>query len=375
MNHYDRAVAAMRGDPVDRIPFIGRMDLWYSFHRNRGTLPEPFEKAALWDIQRELDIGIFSFGAWKNKFYQLVPKKIQVSIKKSGNETLTIYETPYGSLRCRDVMAEELCGAAGTAARVEYPFKDSKDYDALRFLFEQTAVEENLDLYANLIEAIGTDGIALPYTGHLPAHQLMIFWMGYEAFYHEMYDHPDQLQSLIEALTEQYHLVLDLAVQCPVDAIEVGANYDEQMTPPPIFEQFFAPIYREVRTKLHSHNKILVVHGDGEMDKLLVSLMDCGVEVVEAVTPKPMTSIDIGETRQLWSDKVTMWGGVASVILTESFSETAFEHYLDDLFQDIAPGDRFILGFGDNVPTDALFERIHRVAEFWREKGGYPIDV
>ena len=45
MNHRDRALAAMRGQPVDRIPFIARMDLWYGYHHNRGELPQPNEKA------------------------------------------------------------------------------------------------------------------------------------------------------------------------------------------------------------------------------------------------------------------------------------------------------------------------------------------
>lgn len=39
LNHRQMALAAMRGRSVDRIPFIARMDLWYSFHRNSGTAP------------------------------------------------------------------------------------------------------------------------------------------------------------------------------------------------------------------------------------------------------------------------------------------------------------------------------------------------
>jgi len=86
--------------------------------------------------------------------------------------------------------------------------------------------------------------------------------------------------------------------------------------------------------------------------------------VVEALTPKPMTSIDVAETRALWNDKVTFWGGIAAVILTDAFSDEEFETYLQNLADAIGDGRRFILGFGNNVPTDAIFERIVRVAEF-----------
>ena len=373
MNHRDRALAAMRGQPVDHIPFIARMDLWYSFHRNGGTLPPPFENASLWDMQRELGIGIFGFGVWDVPFYKLVPRQVEITHQDERGETMTQYHTPYGTLTGVERMTEELKNAAGAGARVAFLFKDDRDYDALQFLIEHTEVVENLAAYQEFVDAIGPDGLALPFTGWLPAHQLMIHYMGYEKFYYELHDRTQRVEALIEALTEQYRQILALVADCPAQAIEVGANYDEQMTPPPVFDTFFAPFYREAREVLSRHNKIMTVHGDGEMRQLLKRLMNCGIQVVEALTPKPMTSIDIAETRRLWGDRVAMWGGLASVILTDTFSDEEFERYLEELFCAVAPGDRFILGFGDNVPTDALFHRITRVAQFWAERGSYPL--
>jgi uroporphyrinogen-III decarboxylase len=373
MNHRERALAAMRGQPVDRIPFIGRMDMWYSFHRNQGTLPAGCAKAALWDIQRDLGIGIFGFGAWDISFYRLVYHDVEVSKETCHGVATTRYHTPFGTLTYREKMAEELKEAAGTGARVEYPFKSPADYDALQFLIEHTEVMENYEPYGRFADSIGDDGLALPFSGHLAAHQLMINFMGYETFYYELHDHGQRVEALIDALTEQQRQILSLAADCPAQAIEVGANYDEQMTPPPIFDRFFAPFYREARDVLSAAGKILVVHGDGEMRVLLEKLMECGVQVVEALTPQPMTSIDVAATRKLWGDRVAMWGGLASVILTDAFSDEEFERYLADLWRAVAPGNRFVLGFGDNVPTDAQFGRIRRIAEWWTEHGAYPL--
>jgi uroporphyrinogen-III decarboxylase len=373
MNHRDCALAAMRGQPVDHIPFIARMDLWYSFHYHQGTLPSPYEKASLWDLQRDLGIGILGFGTWGVPFYRLVHRDVEVTQEVHGGLTITRYHTPHGTLTCRDKMAEELKEAATTGARIEYPFKSAKDYDALQFLIEHTGVVENFDAYGKFLDDIGTDGLALPFSGHLPAHQLMLNFMGYQTFYYELQDHPVQVEALIQALTEQQRQVLALAVRCPAPAIEVGANYDEQMTPPRVFDTFFAPFYQEARQTLSAGDKILVVHGDGDMKVLLERLMRCGVQVVEALTPQPMTSIDVAETRRLWGDQVAMWGGIASVMLTPVFSDEEFEQHFDDLLRAVAPGDRFILGFGDNVPTDALFERVKQVARWWAERGAYPL--
>ncbi len=373
MNHRDRALAALRGEPVDRIPFIARMDLWHNYHRRLGTLPRPYERASLWDMQRDLGIGIMGFGAWDVPFYRLEHRGVQVTQTAEGGATATRYDTPHGALTCRDVMAAELHDAAGSGARVEFPFKSEADYDALQFLIERAEVCDNFEAYGAFAESIGTDGVALPQAGHLPAHQLMIKYMGYERFYLELNDRPARVEALIQALTAQYRRILDLAAACPAQAIEAGGNYDEHMTPPRVFDALFAPLYREARETLSAAGKILVVHGDGEMNVLLRKLMECGVQAVEALTPQPMTRIDVAATRRLWQGRVAMWGGLPSTVLTPTYSEDEYEAFLERLWAAVAPGDRFILGFGDNVPTDALFHRIQRLVAFWLERGQYPI--
>ena len=373
MTHRQRAVAAMRGQPVDRIPFIARMDLWHSYCRNTGTLPSTYKDGDLWRLQRDLGVGIFGFGAWSGSFFRLEYAGTEVVKTGDNGVTVTEYHTPRGVVVEREKMAEELKEAAGTGARIEFPFKGPADYDALQFLIENARVVDCTAEYSATVDSIGGDGLALPWAGHLPAHQLMLRYMGYEQFYCELAENPRRVHALLEPLTDQYRRVLALAKNCSADAVEAGGNYDEDMTPPPVFDRWFAPLYREARDVLDSTGKALVVHGDGEMRTLLCRLRDCGVRVVEAVTPAPMTSIDIGEVRRLWGNNVCLWGGIASIMLTPAYTDSEFDGHLESLFRAVAPGTGFILGFGDNVPTDALFRRIERAASFWRERGAYPL--
>ena len=62
--------------------------------------------------------------------------------------------------------------------------------------------------------------------------------------------------------------------------------------------------------------------------------------------------------------QVTLWGGIPFSLLTPTYSDQEFESYVVDLYRAVAPGDRFILGFGDNVPPEALFHA---------ENGSYPL--
>ncbi len=372
MTHRQRAIAAIRGDPVDRIPFIARMDLWYNHNFNRGTLPEKYRGWSLWDIQRDLDIGIFGFGAWSVKYYKRVYHNMQVRNYARPLEETTEYQTPYGTLRSRNLLSEELKDADITGMQVEHEFKDERDYDALQFLFENTEVVENFEEYSKVVEGIGEDGVALPFAGWLPMHYLMHHYMGYETFYYELYDHPAKVEHLHEALLEQYREIIKLGAQCPAEVIEVGANYVEEMTPPNMFERYLLPVHKESAQVLHRGGKLVAAHLDGDMRRLLNLMCESGIDVGEAITPAPMTSIDIRATRALWNGKVAMWGGIPATLLTDSYTDEEFEQCVLDLFTAVEPGDRFILGFGDNAPTDALFNRIAKTGDMSAQYGGFP---
>lgn len=373
MSHRSDALKMMRGEQPSHIPFIGRMNLWYNYHKTAGTLPQRYEGWTLWDIQRDLNIGIFGFGVWMSSFFKRVYRGIEITRTVKGNEEIVEYATPYGTLRNRHAVTDLLKGTVDTGRDLEVLFKDERDYDALQYLIEHVEIVENYDEYAKFVDSIGEDGIALPFTDWVPMHKIMWRYMGVERFYYELHDHTRRVEQLHQALVEQHRRIIQLAAHCPATAIEVGANYHEQITPPSWFERYVTPFYREVAEVFDKTGKMLVVHGDGDMNKLLGCLMDADVRVVEAVTPKPGTSIDIREARALWRGKVTLWGGIPFIILTPAFSDEEFEAYMEDLYRAVAPGDRFILGFGDNVPPEGLLRRIEWIAEFNGNHGTYPI--
>ena len=372
----ENALRALRGETPDRIPFIARMDLWYNHHKNLGTLPAPYENASLWNLQRDMGIGVLGFGAWIRGFYRLeYDGGVEVRTRWEGNERLTDYITPYGTLHSRSVISEAMRAADVTPLNVEYPFKSEKDYDALQCLFEHTRVVENYEEYEPYLASIGEDGLSLPFTSWVPMHLLMKEYIGYNQFYFELYDHLPRLTQVAAAVTEVQMEMVRVGAASPAQVIEVGANYDQVMTPPPIFRELFLPFYEQAVPVLHAANKVVALHGEGDMGPELLALMrETGVDVVEALTPQPMTSIDVRQARSLWGDALTLWGGIPAVLMTDTYTDEQVEAFLEDLFDAVAPGDRFVLGFGDNVPTDGLFSRILQVVEFYHRHSAYPLE-
>ena len=105
-------------------------------------------------------------------------------------------------------------------------------------------------------------------------------------------------------------------------------------------------------------------------------IRNSGMHVAEAVCPWPMTKVRIDEYYRRWADKLTIFGGIPSILLLqESISEESFEEYLDHLFKAVAPGRRMILGVADSVPPAAVYERIVRIGERVEKEGRLPLQA
>lgn len=193
-------------------------------------------------------------------------------------------------------------------------------------------------------------------------------------FFTDLYEYPDVVQQLCEDMDQYFSDIFDVVAKAPGETVLFGANYDETLTYPPFFERHIMPYLQRASAIFHQNGKFLISHCDGENKGLLDLLLQSGIDVAEAVCPQPMTKCSIAEIRKAFGDKITILGGIPSNILLEnSMSEENFEKYLERLFIDIAPGDKFILGVADTTPPDAKISRIEKIRDWIYEKGRLPL--
>ena len=86
------------------------------------------------------------------------------------------------------------------------------------------------------------------------------------------------------------------------------------------------------------------------MKRLIPMFLETGIDVAEAWSPAPMTSVSTAELRKAWGDKVTIWGGVPAILFEPQYSDEEFDAYVKHLLQEIAPGYNFIVGMGGIKP-------------------------
>ena len=366
MTNRERMLSIIAGKRPDRIPWIPRLELWYRFHRNSGTLPAKYRGWELRDIERDLGMGT---PARNVSILSAQLENVETRVQKKGNETLTEYITPVGTVSTRHVSVEKLIKAGMGAYEMEHLIKGPEDYDVVDYMIQHTKLTPTYEQCAAYDEEIGEDGLPMASIGACPMHKIMREYLGYEKAVFEMIDHPARIEGLLRTLTDHAREMQKIAAESPAKMILHGEHFDSMITPPPFFEEYFKPYFQECAELLHSRDKTLVCHADGDSSQLLDLIRESGFDMAEVFTTAPMVPCTMSEAREAWGNDVIIWGGIPSVILCEPVSDEKFEAFMLDLFETVKPGDSFILGVADNVMPETEFHRIVRISEMVEEYG------
>ncbi|GAH52874.1 unnamed protein product, partial [marine sediment metagenome] len=163
-----------------------------------------------------------------------------------------------------------------------------------------------LDEYYRLEQMLRDDGVIVTGLGYSPMQQIMRYWIGYERFFYELHDHPTKVERLYELAIELSKKMLDIVANSPVEVSTVCGNWSDDVHTP-IFKKYFVPWLRDAVEFLHSKGKLSQVHIDGEMKRLIPMFLETGVDVAEAWSPAPMTSVTTAELKKAWGRKDWSW--------------------------------------------------------------------
>jgi len=380
-------LAAIRGEPTERIPWAPRLDLWYKANRLAGTLPDGYRNASLTEFTDDLGIGFHAvipdyrdlrapdddvdraLGIYNIHTMpcRTVLENVERNVRVEGDRTHVEYVTPVGSITTTFIYTEAMRRAGITITHVEeYAFKGPDDYAPLGYLFENIRVEPNDDGYAAFATRVGDRGLAVGYISAAasPMHLIQRELMPLDLFFYEMYDHPDELAHLAERIGTHWDRLLQTAADSPAEVLLLGTNYDATVQYPPLFDEHIRPGLRRFADMLHARGKFLLTHTDGENSGLLEHYLASGFDVADSICPAPMTKLSFREVRDHFAGRITIMGGIPSVaLLSESMSERDFDAFVDGFFEDVGRGDHLILGISDTTPPAAAFNRILKIGE------------
>ena len=135
------------------------------------------------------------------------------------------------------------------------------------------------------------------------------------------------------------------------------------MTPPPIFEKYFLPYFKEFNSRMHEHGKKTMWHADAEMGGLLNHVLEAGFDGADCLATIPLVPQRIEDYFDAWKGGIACWGGLPSTIFDPTFPMEEYKRTVDHLVEVTQGRNDFIFGASDNVMPGAEWERLLYLAE------------
>jgi methylmalonyl-CoA mutase cobalamin-binding domain/chain len=398
--HKARVLAALRGELVDRLPYVPRLDLWYLANSTAGTLPRQYvgqpmngiARAEGWAFHHRfcdnqldpafqplyLHRGINVFYSRDTVFDIVLPKGVEVRVHRAGPRTRVEYHTPLGMVSTvthydRDSQRHGIT----SPAVVEHLIKTPRDYAPAGYLFEHMDVVPNFDRFERWAAEMGDNGVPVCVGCYVasPFHWIQHDLCDATQFFIHYKDNYAQMRELAERIAPLQEKMLRILCNSPAQVVWWGSNFDDMLTFPPYFAQEIQPWISKAAQALGSAGKLALCHTDGENRGLMDLIRDSGIHIAESFCPAPMTRVSLAEYYRHWSPHLTLFGGIPSTVVMPGTSEADFEAYMDELFRAVAPGQRIVVGIADEVPPSAVFSRLQRIAERIEREGRLPLEA
>lgn len=175
-------------------------------------------------------------------------------------------------------------------------------------------------------------------------------------------------RSLPEILAALYDGIIDSVARSSADVVLFGANYDDAVTSPPFFDEHITSWLNRAADHLHGAGKYLLTHTDGENKGLMPLFEKCRFDIADSICPAPMTKVSFQEYRDAFGKRITIWGGIPSVVmLKDCCPEEEFRQFVRTVIRDAKPYNNLILSVADTMPPDADFGRIRHLVDVCRK--------
>ena len=334
MNGRERALKALRREPVDRVPM-------YSHFRNPGAI----EKTT------GLDFDADPFAATAAAYRALeidMTKEISVPFTQAPPGYM-VNATGYGINRLgpevRDV--GEFVEAVKRLPGMDELRKEC-DFDgrvrSLREWFERRQ------------EAVGNSTLITGQIGGCFDPNLERF--GYETFMSALIMEPGAAEAAIGYHASERRLEAEIFVAAgcseAVMYCDDIAGLTGLLAPPHIMREMWIPNVRRAIQPLMDAGIFVIYHSDGDIRALLDDIADCGFKGLHPLEPK--ANMDPLDIKPRWGERLVLFGGLCQVTILPFGTEAEVRAEVRRLIDGASPGGGYFIGSsgmcGPDIPPE-----------------------
>ena len=393
----ERIFRAARGEMVDVLPYVPRLDIWYNANQYLGTMPKGYENKTIIEIcqaegwathqlvpdyteydQAHRPLGLYYMN--EQPFKAVFPKDVEIDIQRDGDTTRVVYRTPVGEISSKSVFSADMKGTGTTLPWIaEHVIKKPADLAVVGYIFENMEVEENYAAFHRFMnEKVGDSGIGAAF-GLMPGSPMQFIqrdFLDATEFFLYYKDHAKEMAAAAAQIDVFFEKAARVTAESKAEAVLWGCNFDDMITYAPYYKKDIMPWMTKHCRVFNEKGIVTIAHCDGENLGLMDLLRDTGFQVAEAICPWPMTKVKIEDYYRRWHEKLIIFGGIPSnILLDEIITDDEFNGYLDNMFKTVVPGDRLIIGIADTTPPNANWDRLRRLGDRIAKEGRLPLSA
>ena len=336
-----------------------RIGCWYTDKKFAGEeLPAPYTDMELPDIFRALGCSDRLYGQYNACFRRVEDAAVKVR-QKALNEldTEITIETPVG----KQVAVHRRSPNNVGTIHVKWEVESEEELKVLTWREENTTWEWDQERFEQNQREVGDLGAPTMYMPRMNIQCLYIEKMSVERGIFALYDWPDMVETFFRVQEECHARLIDVINESPVHIINFGENVHSSTLSPDLFLKYHLPACQRRCERLHTTEKFICSHWDGDCGPLLQYAQETGLDGIEAITPWPQGDVTLEETREGLGEEMFLLDGIPAIYFDETFPVGVLEECVHRLIELFAP--RLVLGISDELSSTGDIERIRVVGE------------
>ena len=324
MTPKQRWLAAIRMEPVDRLPFWPKLNAAYPKANDA-----PFRDMAVESIHEWIGSDQHR---WIANCTRDVRRHTAVESTRDNGTLRTVFRSPRGELQ----LIQHWDDPSESWHPVAFPVSDLDSINLMTEIYEDVTVEldpDGLREATTQAKQIGPDALTGNSIGESPLMWWVEFLAGVENAHFLLVDHQTEVERLFEAM---HRVLLQktklLCEHSPADVLYLVENTSTTLISPEQYRRYCAHHVGAYARLTEAADRNLILHMCGHLKALLPDLAAIRAQAFEAFTSPTRGNTSLGVGRAACPDKCLI-GGTNAMLWTEPADRiiAKIEHDLDEL--------------------------------------------
>ncbi|MGB9681623.1 MAG: uroporphyrinogen decarboxylase family protein [bacterium] len=251
----------------------------------------------------------------------------------------------------------------------EIPIKDEKDIEKIKVKTCKEYIQDGqINPVKKVLEEVGEDAF-IAGTAASQSMNFLVSMRGSQQALLDLIDNPSLAHRIMELGTEISIQIGYALIEAGVDAIYIGDAWaSSTIISPKQYREFCLPYHKKATEAFHKKGIPVYLHICGNSMPILEYMVETGVDAIEPLDP--LGGVDIAEVKRRVGDKVCLKGGVNTLTLLRGTPDDVMKE-AKSCIESAGRGGGYILGSGDDIPTEAPVENVKAMVKAAKVWGRY----